>query len=129
MIRSVFESYAISFKWMKEIKQKSLNLKINSVNFTGGGALWETAAQSCADALQVPVQVMDEPRQANTKGIAYMCFNNLGIVSYDDMKPKLKIKKVYSPNPDNFKFYDERLVFYKKLYKSMRPIYSKLNHK
>jgi hypothetical protein len=70
---------------------------------------------------------MDEPRQANTKGIASMCFNNLGIVSYAEMKSKLKVKKVYQPNPENCNFYDKRFGFYKKLFKTMRPLYAELN--
>ncbi len=127
MIRAVMESYAMNFKWVLEIKQKSLSQKIDKVHFTGGGALWETAAQICADALKVPLHLMDEPRQANTKGIAFMCFNNLGIVSYNEMKKRLKVKKVYQPNPANFAFYDKRLAFYKKMYKTMRPLYAELN--
>lgn len=127
MIRAVFESYAISFKWMLEIKEKSLKKKIEKVHFTGGGALWETAAQICADALKIPLYLMDEPRQANTKGIAFMCFNNLGVVSYDEMKTRLKVKKVYQPNTENFAFYDRRLAFYKKMFKTMRPLYDELN--
>jgi sugar (pentulose or hexulose) kinase len=110
-----------------EIKEKILKRKIEKVHFTGGGALWETAVQICADALKVPVYLMDEPRQANTKGIAFMCFNNLGVVSYDEMKTKLKVKKVYQPNPANFAFYDKRMAFYKKMYKTVRPLYAELN--
>lgn len=127
MIRAVFESYAMNFKWVLEIKEKILKRKIEKVHFTGGGALWETAVQICADALKVPVYLMDEPRQANTKGIAFMCFNNLGVVSYDEMKTKLKVKKVYQPNPANFAFYDKRMAFYKKMYKTVRPLYADLN--
>ena len=127
MIRAVFESYAMNFKWILELKENCLKRKIETVHFTGGGALWETAAQICADALKIPVQLMDEPRQANTRGIASMCFNNLGIVSYAEMKSKLKVKKVYQPNPENFNFYDKRFNFYKKLFKTMRPLYAELN--
>lgn len=127
MIRAVFESYAMNFKWVLQIKEKSMKHKIDKVNFTGGGALWETAAQICADALKVPVHLMDEPRQANTKGIAFMCFNNLGIVSYDEMKKRLKVKKVYEPNPKNFELYDKRLEFFKQLFKTVRPLYAQLN--
>lgn len=127
LIRAIFESYAMNFKWVLEIKENCLKQKIEKVNFTGGGALWETAAQICADALKIPVHLMDEPRQANTKGIAFMCFNNLGVVSYDEMKTRLKVKKVFQPNPKNFEFYDKRLAFYKKMYKTVRPLYAELN--
>lgn len=127
LLRSVFESYALNFKWVLELTEVKLKRKLVKAHFTGGGALWETAAQICADALQIPVHLIDEPRQANTKGIAYVCFNNLGVVSYDEMKTKLKVKKVYEPQPQHFDFYDKRLAFYKKLYKTMRPLYAELN--
>ncbi|MCF8275859.1 MAG: hypothetical protein K9J17_03915 [Flavobacteriales bacterium] len=127
MIRAVFESYAMNFKWMLELKEKNLKGKIKKVNFTGGGAMWETSAQICADALKIPVHVMDEPRQANTKGIAAVCFNNLGLVTYEEMKTKLKVKKVFEPQPENFAYYDKQLKTFKKLFKKMRPIYAELN--
>lgn len=127
MIRAIFESYALNFKWVLETKEKSLKGKIKKVNFTGGGAMWETAPQICADALQVPVHLMDQPRQANTKGIAFVCFNNLGIVTYEEMKTKLKVKKVFHPQKENFEFYNQRLKVFKDLFKKMRPLYASLN--
>lgn len=127
MIRAVFESYAMSFKWMLELKEKNLKGKIQKVNFTGGGAMWDTAAQICADSLKIPVHVMDQPRQANTRGIASVCFNNLGIVTYDEMKKNLKVDKVFEPRQENFAHYDKQFKTFKKLFKKMRPIYSELN--
>ena len=112
---------------MLETKNKNLKRKIAKVNFTGGGAMWETAPQIVADALQIPVHLMDEPRQANTKGIAFMCFNNLGVVTYDQMKTKLKVKKVFNPQKENFEFYDKQLIIFKQLFKKMRPIFASLN--
>ena len=127
MIRAIFESYALNFKWVLETKNKNLKGKIEKVNFTGGGALWETAPQICADALQIPVHLMDEPRQANTKGVAFMCFNNLGVVTYDEIKSNLKVKKVFYPQKENFSFYDDKLKIFKQLFKQMRPLYASLN--
>ncbi len=127
MIRAIFESYALNFKWVLQTKEKSLKAKIKKVNFTGGGAMWEAAPQICADALQIPVHLMDEPRQANTKGVAFMCFNNLGIVTYDEMKTKLKVRKVFYPQKENFAFYDKQLKIFKQLFKKMRPIFASLN--
>ncbi|MFT7102872.1 MAG: hypothetical protein ACJAYA_001449, partial [Bacteroidia bacterium] len=64
---------------------------------------------------------------ANTKGVAFMCFNNLGLVTYDEMKPKLKVSKVFHPQKENFAFYDKQLVIFKQLFKKMRPIFASLN--
>ena len=127
MIRAIFESYALNFKWVLQAKEKGLKGKITKVNFTGGGAMWETAPQIVADALQLPVHLMDEPRQANTKGIAAVCFNNLGIVSFSEMKKKLKVQKVFEPKPENFEYYDKQLKVFKMLFKKMRPVFSELN--
>lgn len=128
MIRAIFESYALNFKWVLQAKGKGLKGKITKVNFTGGGAMWKTAPQIVADALQLPVHLMDEPRQANTKGIASVCFNNLGIVSFEEMKSKLKVSEVFEPNPENFEFYDKRLKVFKMLFKRMRPLYAEMNN-
>jgi xylulokinase len=127
MIRAVFESYALTLKWLLQINESKLNRKIEKIYLAGGGALWETAAQICADALQIPVYIPENPRQTNTKGVAYMCFHNAGIVSYNEMQTRLKIKKIFKPRQQNFAFYDKRLVFFKGLYKTMRPLYASLN--
>ena len=127
MIRAVFESYAITLKWVLQINESKLKRKIEKIHLSGGGAMWETAAQICADALQIPVCIPDHPRQTNTKGVAFMCLNNLGIIGYAEMKGRLKNQKVFQPQPENFTFYDKRLTFYKGLYKTMRPLYAKLN--
>ena len=127
MIRAVFESYAITLKWLLQLTEAKLKRKIEKIHLVGGGALWETAAQICADALQIPVYIPEHPRQTNTKGIAYMCFNNLGIISYEEMKSKLKISKAFQPQSQNFTFYNKRLIFYKGLYKTMTPLYAALN--
>ena len=107
--------------------ESKVKRKIKKIQLIGGGALWETSAQICADVLQIPVHIPEQPRQTNTKGIAFMCLNNLGIVKYDEMKKKLKIKKVFQPQPQNFVFYEKRLVFYKSLFETMRPMYATLN--
>jgi len=127
MIRAVFESYAITLKWVLQVNEAKLKRKISKIHLSGGGALWETVAQICADALQIPVYIPEHPRQTNTRGVAFMCFNNAGIMSYDEMKGRLKTKAVFQPNQGNFEFYDKRLIFYKRLYKTMRPLYSSLN--
>ena len=127
MIRAVFESYALTLKWLLSVNEAKLGRKIEKIYLSGGGALWETAAQICADALQIPVFIPEHPRQTNTKGVAFMCFNNLNLISYDEMKTKLKIKKIFQPQQQNFAFYDKRLAFYKRLYWTMRPLYGSLN--
>ena len=127
LIRAVFESYALTLKWVVQINEARLKHKIEKIHLVGGGALWQTAAQICADALQIPVHIPEHPRQINTKGVAYMCFNNLGLVTYEAMKGKLKTQQIFTPQSQNFAFYDKRLIFYKGLYKKMRPLYAELN--
>jgi sugar (pentulose or hexulose) kinase len=48
-------------------------------------------------------------------------------VPFDEMKKKLKVKKVFEPNPENFAHYDKQLRIFKMLFKKMRPLYSELN--
>ncbi|HLP20307.1 MAG TPA: FGGY family carbohydrate kinase [Chitinophagales bacterium] len=127
MVRAVFESYALALKWSLQITESRLNRKIEKVNLVGGGALWHTAAQIFADALQIPVHIPEHPRQTNTKGVAFMCFNNLGITTYSDISSTLKTAKIFQPQQQNFSFYTKRLIFYKRLYKTMRPLYDSLN--
>ena len=127
MIRAVFDSYAMQLKWLLKANEKKLNRKIAKLHLVGGGALWPTAAQICADALQIPVHIPGHPRQTNTRGVAFMCFNNAGVISYAEMKTRLKTEQIFEPQPQNFAFYNKRLTFYKGLYNTMKPLYARLN--
>jgi len=43
------------------------------------------------------------------------------------MKTKLKVRKVFYPQKENFAFYDKQLKIFKQLFKKMRPIFASLN--
>lgn len=127
MIRAVFESYAMNIKWVLQTQQQLTGHTFTQATFTGGGALWNTAVQICADTLQIPLHVIEEPRQANTKGIAYMCLKNLGIANYDSLKKSIKIQRVVEPNKDLAVVYNKRFKQYQKAYQRMRPLYQIMN--
>lgn len=123
MVRAVFEANATTLRWGLEIFESITRKKITRVRLVGGGALWPTFAQICADALQVPVHIPQHPRHVTTQGVAYMCLHNLGITTYTDIKAKLKDRTIYTPDPAHATFYAERLKSFQKLYKKMRGIY------
>lgn len=128
MIRAVFESYAMNMKWVLQTQQQLLGHTFTKATFTGGGALWNTAVQICADMLQIPLHIIEEPRQANTKGTAYMCLHNLGIADYETLKKNIKIQKVVQPNKDLAALYNKRFEQYQKAYHRMRPLYRIMNN-
>lgn len=127
MIRAVFESYAFTLMWMVSISEKKLNRKVDKLYLCGGGALWNTSSQIISDALQIPVLVVDEPRQTNTRGMAFMCFHNLGLASYSELKKNMKIIREFTPEKKHADYYSDRFKFFKKLYKTMRPLHQTLN--
>lgn len=129
MVRAVFEANATTLRWGLEIFESITKKKVTRVRLVGGGALWHTFAQICADALQVPVHIPQHPRHVTTQGVAYMCLHNLGITTYPEIKTRLTDRHIYHPDPQQAEFYTKRLKLFQKLYKKMRGIYRDMNEK
>lgn len=127
LVRAVFESYAFSLRWMAEITERNIGRRITKIKLCGGGALWSAAAQIMADTLQVTVEIPPEPRQTNTRGIAFMCFQRLGLADYAEMQRFCAPLKSFTPDVSNRETYEKRYRFFKRLYPSMRRIYADLN--
>ncbi len=127
MVRAVFESYAFTLRWMTEITEQNIGRKISKIKLCGGGALWPTVAQIMADTLQIPVELAPEPRQTNTRGVAFMCFHHLGLADYTQLQKLCTPRKSFAPDGSNKQVYDDRYRFFKRLYPRMRRIYADLN--
>jgi sugar (pentulose or hexulose) kinase len=79
------------------------------VRFGGGGAQSDLWAQVVADALDRPVQQLEESRATNARGAAFLAFATLGQLSIDDVPSLLLTRAVREPNPANRECMDAAL--------------------
>jgi len=129
MARAVFEALAFNNRWTKGPAEKFINQPVKSFSFSGGGALSDLLAQIHADVMNVKIHQLDDPLNTAVRGTAMLAFNSLGMMSLDDIKNLVKIKKVFEPDPANKDIYDKMYRQYREIFKRNRKIFKALNQK
>jgi xylulokinase len=101
--------------------------KMESIRFSGGGALSDLWAQIHADVLGIPVHQVDDPVNATVRGTALLVLRSLGYCSLEDIAGLAKIKKVFEPDGSKKKIYDKMYGQYRQLFKKNKPVFKALN--
>ncbi len=127
IVRAVFEGVAFNQRWVLKYVEKFIGRKMPSLNIVGGGASSDVWCQIHADILDRDIKQVSDPIQANARGTAYIASVGLGMMSFEDIPAVTRIKKVYQPNPDNRKIYDELFEAYLDIYTNNKKMYARLN--
>ncbi len=127
MIRSVFEGVAYNSRWLLYYVEKFIKRKMESINMIGGGARSPLWCQIHADVLNRTIKQVKDPLHANARGAGYLASVALGHMTFDQIPSVIKIEKIFHPNPDNRKIYDELFKEFINLYKINKKSYARLN--
>lgn len=99
-----------------------------AVRAVGGGTCSDVWMQILADVLQIPVHVPESPRHCGAVGTAYSAIIGLGYCTdYEEAAQKVKLWKVFKPDPQNVAIYEKRYALYTQLYGALKPVFSTLN--
>ena len=127
MLNAMMESVCYSMKLALEALENGTHRPIQKLNAVGGGTLNAHWMQMLADVLQIPVCIPQETRHSGTIGTAYCALIGLGVCKdFCEAQKRIEIVKVYEPNPANRQIYAKMCEEYKKLYKSMKPVFGSL---
>lgn len=127
IIRAFLEGIALNTRWLLLPMEKFLGRPIPAINIVGGGAQSDVWCQIFADVMNVEIRQMTDPVQANARGAAWIGAVGLGEITYPDVQKLARIKKTYSPKPENRTLYDSRFAVFQQIYKQMNGIYKQLN--
>ncbi len=127
IIRAFLEGIALNTRWLLQPVEKFLGRNVQEINIVGGGAQSDVWCQIFADVMNVCINQVMDPVQANARGAAWIGAVGLREISYPDIKQFIRYKKTYHPAPENRALYDSRFYFFKKIYKQMNGIYRQLN--
>ena len=127
LIRAVMEGVAYNTRWSLKYVEHFIKRKMVPINFIGGGAQSDVWSQIFADVMKREIRQVENPRQANARGAAFIASVGLGEISFDDIPKLTKIRKTFHPNPDNRKTYDEFFNIFIRLYKQNKSLYRRLN--
>ncbi len=125
--RAIMEGLAFNNRWTREPAEKLMGRKMESIRFSGGGALSDLWAQIHADVLGIPVHQVDDPVNATVRGTALLVLRSLGYCSLEDIAGLVKIKKVFEPDGSKKEIYDRMYVQYRQLFKKNKPVFKALN--
>ncbi len=126
LLRALMEGVALNIRWAY-IYMERLTSAQKYVNAVGGGTLFDVWCQIVADAIKRPVKRLSDPQYAAIRGAAAIANVAIGKDSFEQAAAKFKVNRLFEPNPDNAKIYDELFKIYVELYKKLRKIYRKLN--
>jgi xylulokinase len=126
-VRAVFEGVAFNTRWLLESVEKSIKRRIDTLKITGGGARSEFWCQVFADVLDRPILQIKDPLLVNVRGAAFLASIALHHLTLSDIPNKVEVAKRFEPDPQNRPIYDELFQEFINIYRTLKPIYSRLN--
>jgi len=127
VIRAVLEGVALNTRWSLSYVERFVGKKLDPINIIGGGAESNLWCQIFADVLNREIRQVENPRQANARGAAFIAAVGLGYISFDDIPKLTRIRQSFMPNPSNRKCYDELFEVFIQIYRQNKKIFHRLN--
>jgi xylulokinase len=97
-LRAVLEGIAGNLGWLKPAVEAFTGLPFVSLRFGGGGAQSALLAQLLADAFDMPVGIVDEPRATNARGAALLAWAQIGRVAWADLPSLVPVGRTVEPS-------------------------------
>mgnify|MGYP003378706062 CR=1 FL=1 len=126
MIRAVFEGVAYNSRWLLRYVERFVGRRLDNIRMVGGGANSAVWCQIHADVLDRTIRQVQDPVQANVRGIALLAGVACGNITVEQIGD-VAIANTYHPNPANRAIYDELFAAYEAIYKKNNGIYRRLN--
>ena len=127
MVRAVFEGVAYNSRWLLKYVEQFTKRRMEAINILGGGAKSDIWCQIHADVLDRRIRQVKDPILANVRGAALLASAALGYIRYDEIASRVPIARVFEPNPDHRRIYDELFEEFVAIYQSNQKIYARLN--
>ncbi|MEQ8676792.1 MAG: FGGY-family carbohydrate kinase [Aggregatilineales bacterium] len=126
MLRAIYEG--VVYGHMSHIKKLiASGIQLDMARFTGGAARSEVWSQMFADAIGIPMEVVDG-EEMGARGAA-MCAG-IGIGVYDNyqdaVEKAVRVKRRYEPNPECASVYGERFIEHQNLVQVMQEAWDRL---
>jgi xylulokinase len=127
LCRAILEGVAYNTRWLMKYVEKMIRREFAYIHFIGGGARSDAWSQILADVLNRPIKQLEQPLMANARGAAALAAVNLGWTSFEKISEKIKVRKVYQPNPEVQALHEERFRLFTRYYKRNKTFFRKLN--
>lgn len=127
LIRAVFEGICYHYRWLLECQMKKTETS-NPIRFVGGGSLSSVLCQILADVTGRTVETVANGHEIGAMGTAIVVAAGVKGVDILDLSRQLvKAKQTYIPNQENKEVYEKQYNIFKKLYKTNKSNFHKIN--
>lgn len=127
-IKAVMEGLCYSHRYSLELYEQQSGKKVSHIRVVGGGAVSDVWCQALADVLKIPVEVPESPRFTGAMGVYYCVMVGLNVLKdYTEIYDAVNIQKTFKPIEGNAGTYDKLYHAYRKLYPTLKDIYSDVN--
>jgi xylulokinase len=127
LARAVFEGIAYNWRWLKEATEAFTKRKFPYWRLTGGGALSNVWAQVMADVIGIPMYQQENPTNNTVMGMAFLAFNRLGSLSWEQVPNLVRSTRVFEPIRANQEIYDHLYAQFRQCHKQLKPVFHSLN--
>jgi xylulokinase len=131
LARAVFEGIAYNTRWMLDAVEhftgRSGPEGLGAIRFIGGGATSRLWCQTMADILRRPICQVADPAAANARGAALLAGVATGAVTWEEIPGLVRVSERFEPDNTHRDVYDQAYEAFRRLYRSSRAIYAKLN--
>ncbi|MBW7881426.1 MAG: xylulose kinase [Caldilineaceae bacterium] len=129
LVRAVYEGVALNTRWLFKYVERFIKRRIDSVHMVGGGARSAFWCQIHADVLQRPVHQVQDPLQANTRGVALLGAVGLRYLAVEEVDRCVPIAQTFEPNPAHKQLYDDYFDAFVEIYRKTNGLYRWLSKK
>lgn len=127
MVRAVMEGVAFNTRWSLLYVEKFIKKRLDTLNIIGGGAESDLWCQIFADVLNRDIRQVENPRQANARGAAFIASVGLGLLRFEDIPKQMTYRNIYQPNSENRKIYDKLYREFIGIYRRNKGMFRRLN--
>jgi xylulokinase len=127
LAKAVLEGVAFNQRWVQERVARFAKRDISRIKFYGGGALSSAWSQIFADVLNCPVEQLEDPEFAVSRGVALLGFHRLGELALDEIEAGVPVAAVYEPRSEVSARYDAMFTQFVRVFKKNRGIFRALN--
>lgn len=127
MIRALFEGVAYNSRWLLGYVEKFTKKRLDPIVMVGGGARSDLWCQIHADVLDRTIHQAADPLLVNVRGAGLLAHAALGHIGWEDIPGLVPMAATYRPNRVNSATYDRLFDAFRRIHKSNRRTYRKLN--
>jgi len=127
LLRAVLEGVAYHMRWMVPAVERFSAQTFDTLHFSGGGATSDAWAQIMADVTGRPIHQLEDARQGNTRGAAFVAFLRLGMVGVADVDAFCPLRRTWEPRAETRERYEALFTQFVESFDRTQPIFEALN--